>query len=128
MSSSQTPAMWFLTEAAMLLGLSLMCAVAFAQTTGEPARGSTPPGMSQDGSKPADGAIKGGAAVGGSPGSSAIAPGETGGLPNRTPSETAEGKKRCDELTGSLRDECLEKERSETAKPRDPNQILKKPY
>lgn len=131
MSFSRMPAMWFLTEAAMLLGLSLMCAVAFAQTTGDGARGSTPPGMSQDGSKPADGAIMGGSA--GKSGSAAsgatsIAPGETGGLPNRTPAESAEGKKRCDELTGSLREQCLEKERSATTAPRDPKEILKKPY
>ena len=122
MSYSRMPAMWFLTEATMLLGLSLMCAVAFAQTTGDGARGSTPPGMSRDGSKPADGAITGGAAVGGS----TIAPGETGGLPNRTPSDKMEGQKRCDEMTDSLRDECLDKERGATEKPRDPKAILTK--
>ena len=131
MSSSRMPAMWFLTEALFLVTMSLVCAVAIAQTTGEPARGSTPPGMSQDGSKPADGAIMGGSA--GKSGSAAtggtsIAPGETGGLPNRTPAESAEGRKRCDELTGSLRDECLEKERSVTSTPTDPSKILKKPY
>jgi hypothetical protein len=115
--------MWFLTEAGFIVTLSLICAVAFAQTAGDGARGSTPPGMSQDGARPAEGAIKGGSAA---TGGTAIAPGETGGLPNRTPKEKAEGRKRCDELTGSLRDECLEEERSATVKPRDPVQILTK--
>jgi hypothetical protein len=128
MSSSRMPAMWFLTEALFLVTMSLVCAVAMAQTggqkAGEPARGSTPPGMSQDGAKPSDGAIKGGSAV---TGGTSIAPGETGGLPNRTPAESAEGRKRCNELTGSLRDECLEKERSATTAPRTPSEILKKP-
>jgi hypothetical protein len=55
-------------------------------------RGSTPPGTSQDGSRPADGAIKGGA----------IVPGERAGVP---------GKAKCEELTGSLREDCLKQER-----------------
>ena len=119
MSFSQTPATWFLTEALFLVTLSLICAVSFAQTTGEPARGNTPPGMSQDGSRPADGAIKGG---------TSIAPGETAGMPNRTPTESAEAQKRCDELTGSLREQCLEKERNAaTGATRSPGEILKKP-
>jgi hypothetical protein len=54
--------------------------------------GSLPPGTSQDGSRPADGAIKGGA----------ILPGETAGVP---------GKKKCEELTGTLREDCLKQER-----------------
>ena len=58
--------------------------------TGE--RGSIPPGTSQDGSRPADGAIKGGA----------ILPGETAGVP---------GKRKCEELTGTLREDCLKRER-----------------
>jgi hypothetical protein len=122
MSFSQTPATWFLTEALFLVTISLCCAVAFAQTTGDGARGSTPPGMSQDGSRPADGAIKGG---------TSIAPGETGGLPNRTPAESAEATKRCEEMTGSLREECLEKDRSSaaggTTAPRSPTEILRNP-
>jgi len=65
---------------------------AAAQATDEP-RGSTPPGTSQDGSRPGDGAIKGGS----------IVPGETGGLPD-------EGAKRCKEMSGSLREDCLKKE------------------
>jgi len=59
--------------------------------TGE--RASTPPGASQDGSRPADGAIKGGS----------IQPGETGGLPD-------ERVRRCKELSGTLREDCLKKE------------------
>ena len=126
MSFSRTQATWFLTEAALLLTLSLMCALAFAQTTGqkagEPARGTTPPGMSQDGARPADGAIKGG---------SSIAPGETAGTPSRTPGESAEMRRRCDQLTGPLRDECLDKPRDSAAggsAPRDTHEVLKKPY
>lgn len=122
MFSSQTQATWFLTEALFLLMLSFMCALAFAQTTGEPARGTTPPGMSQDGSRPADGAIKGG---------TSIAPGETAGTPSRTPGESAEARKRCDEMTGSLRDECLDKSGRGAAggsAPRDTHEILKKPF
>ena len=58
--------------------------------TGE--RASTPPGASQDGSRPADGAIKGGS----------ILPGERSGVP---------GKAKCTELSGSLREDCLKQER-----------------
>ena len=58
--------------------------------TGE--RGSTPPGASQDGSRPADGAIKGGS----------ILPGEQSGVP---------GKAKCEELNGTLREDCLKQER-----------------
>ena len=124
MFSSQTPATWFLTEALFLITLSLVCAVSFAQTTGEPQRGTTPPGMSQDGSRPADGAIKGGPAIGGT----SIAPGETGGLPTRTPTESAEAQKRCDELSGSLREQCLEKDRSSAATGGSaPTEILRNP-
>ena len=58
--------------------------------TGE--RASTPPGASQDGSRPAEGAIKGGS----------ILPGERSGVP---------GKAKCEELSGSLREDCLKQER-----------------
>jgi len=112
MSSSRTPAMWSLTK---LVALFLVCGTAFAQ-------GATPPGTSQDGSRPADGALKGGAS---------IAPGETSGMPDRTPAESAEARKRCDELSGSLREQCLEKERSAatggTTAPRSPSEILRNP-
>lgn len=123
---SRTQATWFLTEALFLVTLSVMCALAFAQTTGEPARGTTPPGTSQDGSRPAEGAIKGG---------TTIAPGETAGVPGRTPgnspAESAEMRRRCDELTGPLRDECLDKPRDAATggtAPRDTRDALKKPY
>jgi hypothetical protein len=53
---------------ALIIALFVSTVPAFGQTTGEPARGNTPPGMSRDGSGPADGAIKGGS----------IRPGERG--------------------------------------------------
>lgn len=76
--------------------------------TGE--RASTPPGASQDGSRPADGAIKGGS----------ILPGERSGVP---------GKTKCEELTGSLREDCLKQERQAgvggtvTTPPQNPNPV-----
>src|SRR5262245_23197665 len=82
-----------------LLGL-LLSGTAAAQT-GE--RGSIPPGTSQDGAAPADGAIKGGA----------ILPGESAGSPDGA--ERAKVEKRCDELSGTLREECL-KQSSDTQK------------
>jgi hypothetical protein len=57
-----------------------------------------PPGTAADGSRPADGAIKGG-----------ILPGESGGMPDKSPLP-GERIKRCDELGGTLREECLMKE------------------
>jgi hypothetical protein len=99
-----------------ILALSLFVSFAHAQ------RGNTPPGMSQDGAKPADGAIKGGSAAG-----STIMPGESGGLPNKD-------IQRCKELSGSLREDCLKKERDSSAgagatmpsTPDKPTDILKK--
>ena len=92
----------------MLLRTTIALAVlafsfpAFSQT-GQ--RGNTPPGMSTDGARPADGAIKGG---------TSIAPGETGGMPStrQVPSTSAERLERCRELKGSLREDCLKDERS----------------
>ena len=85
----------------LILVLALFPAIALAQT-GDSGRGNTPPGMSQDGSRPMDGAVKGGS----------IAPGETGGMPNRDSQTSApERLKRCNELTGVLREDCLAKER-----------------
>lgn len=73
-------------------------AAAAAQTGGEGLRGSTPPGQSQDGAAPSEGAIKGGS----------ILPGETGGLPNETTkAPSTEGLRRCYELSGTLREQCL---------------------
>jgi hypothetical protein len=63
-------------------------------------RGTVPPGTSPDGSRPADGAIKGGT----------ILPGERGGVPDNAP--TPERRvARCNELSGTLRDDCLRRER-----------------
>jgi hypothetical protein len=71
----------------------------FAQTgDGDGVRGSTPPGASHDGAAPGEGAIKGGS----------ILPGESAGKPSEAPRPaTAEGVKRCHELSGTLRDQCL---------------------
>jgi hypothetical protein len=90
------------TMRTLVLAVLLCSNAAFAQTAGDATRGNTPPGMSQDGSKPADGAIKGGS----------ILPGEGAGVPNKDSSTgSTQGQKRCDELNGVLREQCLEKER-----------------
>lgn len=80
-----------------ILALALAGA-AFAQS-GE--RGSIAPGESKDGAAPSDGAIQGGT----------ILPGETGGLPEgrAAPGERAS---RCNQLTGTLREDCLRQERN----------------
>jgi hypothetical protein len=89
----------------LILALSF-CGAAFAQTTGDGARGSTPPGMSQDGARPADGALKGGS----------ILPGEQGGLPGKKDptgtTSSSERLQRCDQMSGVLREDCLTRERS----------------
>jgi hypothetical protein len=77
----------------VVTALCLFAGAAFAQN-GE--RGSTPPGMSQDGAKPADGALKGGS----------ILPGEQSGLPDER-----KMRERCEELSGTLRDDCLKQQR-----------------
>ena len=59
-------------------------------------RGSTPPGQSRDGAAPSDGALKGGS----------ILPGESAGIPH-----DKKTKQRCEELSGSLREDCLKQER-----------------
>ena len=89
---------------ALIIALFVCTVPAFAQTTGDPARGNTPPGMSQDGSRPADGAIKGGS----------IRPGESGGQPNTggTAPSSAERQLRCEQLDGKLREDCLKDEDS----------------
>jgi hypothetical protein len=91
-------------HSAFILVLSLFAGAAFAQATGAPQRGNTPPGTSQDGSRPADGAIKGGS----------IVPGEKAGVPNTggTAPNTRERVQRCEQLTGTLREDCLKRERS----------------
>ena len=81
--------------------LLFLSAIAFAQS--DAPRGSTPPGVSQDGARPAEGAIQGGS----------IAPGETGGMPRKAPgasSPAAAGAsrlQRCYQLEGTLREQCL---------------------
>jgi hypothetical protein len=63
-------------------------------------RGSIPPGESRDGAAPSAGAIKGGT----------ILPGESGGIPDSR-ADQMKMKKRCDELSGTLREDCLKQER-----------------
>jgi len=70
-----------------------VAAGAFAQD-GE--RGSVPPGQSRDGAAPSDGALKGGS----------ILPGESAGIPDQPKLD-----KRCEELSGTLREDCLKRER-----------------
>lgn len=101
-------------KAIALLALFFLAGLAAAQSDGE--RGSTPPGMSQDGSRPAEGAIKGGS----------IAPGESGGMPDKAGGSAAAGGTaaggtardlgRCYQLEGSLREQCLAQERDNALK------------
>jgi len=68
----------------------------FAQmTTDNPASTPTAKGSAADGSRPADGAIKGGS----------IVPGESAGMP------TDRSASRCADLTGTLREQCLANEK-----------------
>lgn len=57
--------------------------------------------------RPSDGAIKGGS----------VLPGEQSGIPDNrpTPVPTPSGVERCNELSGTLREQCLEKERESAA-------------
>ena len=92
----------------ILLVLFLIGGFAAAQ---DGTRGSTPPGMSQDGAHPAEGAIQGGS----------LAPGEKAGVPQK-PQEKDQagsaaaggsaqsGAERCYQLEGVLREQCLSKE------------------
>jgi hypothetical protein len=84
-----------LIAATALLSLA---ATASAQSP-DTGRGNTPPGMSRDGSAPGDGAITGGS----------IAPGERGGIPSGRDTNTGreESLKRCNDLEGVLREQCL---------------------
>jgi hypothetical protein len=81
-----------LTAATALLALAA-AASAQAPDTG---RGNTPPGMSRDGSAPGDGAINGGS----------IAPGERG-VPGSRDGGHNEALKRCTDLEGVLREQCM---------------------
>jgi hypothetical protein len=83
--------------AAVILGFA---GVALAQSPSGGDSGTSAGQGARDGSRPSDGAITGGS----------ILPGETGGVPgigggSKTPSDL--GNKRCNELSGSLRDQCL---------------------
>jgi hypothetical protein len=80
----------------LVAALSAFSIAAAAQTD---SRGSVPPGSAADGSRPQDGAIKGGT----------ILPGERGGVPENAPSPERRVAK-CNELSGTLRDECLSRE------------------
>jgi hypothetical protein len=67
--------------------LAVAAGVSLAQSRGGE-RGSRPPGISQDGSRPSERAIEG----------SGTGPGEAGGIP---------GVNRCRELKGAVREQCL---------------------
>lgn len=82
-----------------ILVLSLSLAVPASVLGQGEQRGSVPPGTSSDGSRPAEGAIKGGT----------ILPGERGGVPENAPSPERRVAK-CNELSGTLRDDCLRRE------------------
>jgi hypothetical protein len=92
------------------IALVTVAGIAFAQGAGTGERGSTPPGMSQDGSRPGDGAVTGGS----------ILPGESGGMPSGSSQSSEREINRCRELTGTLRDQCLRDARSSTGGTRAP--------
>lgn len=74
-------------------------------------RGTVPPGTSGDGSRPSDGAIQGGT----------ILPGERGGMPDGAPTPERRAA-RCNELSGTLRDDCLRREQdASTGESRGPD-------
>ena len=77
----------------------LLLAIASTVNAQTEERGSAPLGQSRDGAGPADGALKGGT----------ILPGESSGMPDGK--DSAKMKLRCDELTGTLREDCLKQER-----------------
>jgi hypothetical protein len=88
-------------RALIALGMLAFGSLAAAQSAPEssPARGA-------DGSRPGDGAITGGS----------IVPGETGGVPGVGRSDSSpERLKRCNELTGTLREQCVAQERSSSS-------------
>ena len=72
-----------------------------ASSDDDSGRGSPAPGTAQDGSRPADGAIKGGAML----------PGESGGIPSPSSAPADSVSKACADLTGTLRAECLARQR-----------------
>jgi hypothetical protein len=84
-----------LLAATALLSITAIASAQIPDTS----RGNTPPGMSRDGSAPGAGAITGGS----------IAPGERSGVPSGrdTNSGREESLKRCNDLEGMLREQCL---------------------
>lgn len=82
-----------------LIVLALLSALPIAAAAQADSRGTVPPGSAADGSRPQDGAIKGGT----------ILPGERGGVPQNAPSPERRIAK-CNELSGTLRDQCLRRE------------------
>jgi hypothetical protein len=90
-----------MTAAIVLAGFA---GIASAQAQGgQESRGSVPPGTAVDGSRPGDGAITGGS----------ILPGERGGQPGAARSgDSSDRLKRCNELSGTLREDCLLKEQN----------------
>ena len=97
----------------LLAALLCLPGLAAAQGASDGHRGSTPPGLSQDGARPAEGALRGGT----------LAPGESGGTPDTAAGKSAPGNAaagsssrqlaRCYELEGSLREQCLAHERDD---------------
>jgi hypothetical protein len=87
-----------MTAFRLFVAVLALSGAAFGQS-GE--RGSIPPGESRDGAAPSDGAIKGGT----------ILPGETAGMPDKRADDRARMEKRCEELSGTLREDCLKQER-----------------
>lgn len=85
-----------------LLAIGLLGLSGFALAQTDSGRGNTPPGSSRDGGAPSDGAIKGGT----------ILPGESAGMPDRTPAAGDRALSHCYELSGTLRDQCLRDARS----------------
>ena len=82
-----------------LLAFTLFLALPATALSQADSRGTVPPGTAADGSRPSDGAIQGGT----------ILPGERGGVPENAPSPERRVA-RCNELSGTLRDECLRRE------------------
>ena len=107
----------------LLAALLCLPGLAAAQGASDGQRGSTPPGLSQDGARPAEGALRGGT----------LAPGESGGTPDTAAGKSAPGNAaagsssrqlaRCYELEGSLREQCLADDASKrsSGSPRAPS-------
>ena len=103
---------------ARLCRLVSACALSFAAsalaqpTTDNPATTPLGRGANTEGSRPSDGAIKGGS----------ILPGETAGMPDER------AKNRCADLQGTLREQCLAQERgASTGGTRVPDPDMAKP-